>query len=62
MQECYIQKLITSDEIDVLLRMLNDRTEIMYTYNYEEIAEVISKNISQYYKICHAIIEKIKVD
>lgn len=57
---CYDQKVITKEELEVLLDSTRDRNLTSHTYS-EKLAEKISKRvISSYYETMKTIVDRLK--
>lgn len=58
-QACHEQNIITSEELHVLIKILNTRNLAAHVYD-EEIAARASKEIAQYSAVMHTVVLKLK--
>jgi len=59
-QDCFQQKLLTNEETNQLIEMIDSRNQTTHVYD-ETVADDISKKILVYYNTLDKIIKKFKV-
>jgi nucleotidyltransferase substrate binding protein (TIGR01987 family) len=61
LKACVTNGLVTSDEYDLFVKMLNDRNLTSHAYN-SSLAEEISEAVPQYYILMKHIVERIMAE
>lgn len=59
LKECYDAKIVTKDEFDTCIALIEDRNLTSHGYN-EELAEKISQQIPRYFAIMRQLLERLK--
>ena len=59
-RECLKAELLTEDDIRKTLKMVDDRNQTTHAYN-EKLAEKISQQIPNYYKLMKKILDETKI-
>lgn len=58
-RECFLAELLSEDETNLAIKMVENRNETSHAYN-EKVAEKIYENIPKYFDLMKNILEKIK--
>jgi len=59
LKACYDAKIISQEEFDICIDLIEDRNLTSHGYN-EDLAEEISKHIPKYFNLMKQILEKLK--